>query len=803
MSGEADRRKATDAASRRRRGVRSSIFSRGEGLIWFTGGAQGFGLMMILGLMVLIVWQGMVAFWPLEIERHRMRDGSTLMGERTREETFVPDETTWIVMDEEEQALARRHLEDGTLPRFLVRTGNYDLTNTHFTWVRQWDSVEVDHPEWAITVEREKWGRFYGFPEAFLVDGEAVAGKPSEVWTRFHAHHDEVLEREDEIEEIEEFVIGAENARINDAKLEVDQLQALRDRAILVDESRMRSITIPQGILLGLLLALLVGAGGAGIFARLKAGGGAELAGFKPLPWLAGGVLVLFLLTLWFSKVETEVPGEAAIAAAKERAAAVAAEAEEVIAEAKTRTAELRAENDRYAVLFRTADGAEKEIAVGGIVRAYPANQFGFGDRLGVYWERWMEFLWADPRESNMEGGIFPALIGTVVMTLLMTVVAVPFGVLAALYLREYAQGGPIVSILRIAINNLAGVPSIVFGVFGLGFFCYFVGGWVDAGPRGAVGTADYVPITAGEWLLAITGVGASVILAVMLAGIKDSTSRGSKNSFGFLPAFAAAVFLVDLFAISWVGIWAMAGYLVLLAAVWGITLSRFRSPLDAHKRLPGLLSGTVAVLWIKAVLLCAWFVFFNPFFDGFYLGEQPNPRYGTGGILGAALTLALLSRPVVIVTTEEALAAVPGSMREGSYACGASKWQTIKRIVLPRAMPGVLTGMILAMARGAGEVAPLMLVGALKQAPKLPVELANWTGDLGPLPTGPLHPDRSFMHLGFHIYDLALQSPNAEATRPMVYTTTLLLITLIVVLTLLAIWGRNRLSRRFVGGNF
>jgi phosphate transport system permease protein len=157
-----------------------------------------------------------------------------------------------------------------------------------------------------------------------------------------------------------------------------------------------------------------------------------------------------------------------------------------------------------------------------------------------------------------------------------------------------------------------------------------------------------------------------------------------------------------------------------------------------------------------------------------------------------ASLTLALLTLPVVIVATEEALAAVPNSMREGSYACGASKWQTIRRIVLPRAMPGITTGMILAMARGAGEVAPLMLVGAVKLAPELPLD--------GSFPF--VHPERSFMHLGFHIYDLGFQSQNSEAAKPMVFTTTLLLITIVVVLNLAAIAVRARLHRRFKGSH-
>jgi phosphate transport system permease protein len=170
-----------------------------------------------------------------------------------------------------------------------------------------------------------------------------------------------------------------------------------------------------------------------------------------------------------------------------------------------------------------------------------------------------------------------------------------------------------------------------------------------------------------------------------------------------------------------------------------------------------------------------------------------PNPTYGKAGLLWASLTLSLLTLPVVIVATEEALSAVPNSLREGSYACGGSKWQTIRRIVLPHAMPGIMTGMILAMARGAGEVAPLMLVGAVKMAPELPIDLA--------FPY--VHAERSFMHLGFHIYDLGFQSQNSEAAKPMVFTTTLLLIFIVAVMNLMAIMLRTRLKRRFKGADF
>lgn len=319
---------------------------------------------------------------------------------------------------------------------------------------------------------------------------------------------------------------------------------------------------------------------------------------------------------------------------------------------------QLTAANDRYAVRMRTGDGRLTDLPLASIVRAYPANRIGAGDKLGVYLSRWWEYLSDEPREANSEGGVFPAIFGTVVMTLLMSLLVVPFGVLAALYLREYAKAGALVSTVRISINNLAGVPSIVFGVFGLGFFCYMVGGTID---------------------------------------------------------------------------------------------------------------------------------------EVFHAARLPNPTYGTGGVLWASLTLALLTLPVVIVATEEALSAVPNSMREGSYACGASKWQTIRRIVLPRAMPGIMTGAILAMARGAGEVAPLMLVGAVKLAPELPVD--------GIFPY--IHPERSFMHLGFHIFDLGFQSQNSEAAKPMVFTTTLLLIAIVTFLNIAAIRLRTRLRRKFVASHF
>jgi len=322
--------------------------------------------------------------------------------------------------------------------------------------------------------------------------------------------------------------------------------------------------------------------------------------------------------------------------------------------------AALEKEDARHRLIVRDVQGKTVDMHLSQIVRALQPNRMGWFAKLGVYLSRWWEFLWDEPREANTEGGVFPAIFGTVMMTLIMSLVVAPFGVITAVYLREYAKQGLIVSIVRIAVNNLAGVPSIVFGVFGVGFFLYTCGDVVDR---------------------------------------------------VLYPELAAA----------------------------------------------------------------------------------GRPVFKTGGILWSALTLALLTVPVVIVATEEALAAVPRSMREGSLACGAGRWQTIWRIVLPRATPGIMTGLILAMARGAGEVAPLMLVGAVKLAPELPFD------ERFPF----FHMERSFMHLGFHIYDVGFQSQDSEAARPMVYTTTLLLVGLTILLNVFAVWIRNRLKKRFVSGQF
>lgn len=387
-----------------------------------------------------------------------------------------------------------------------------------------------------------------------------------------------------------------------------------------------------------------------------------------------------------------------------------------------------RQSQDRLA--YRLASGEERDQSIGDLVYYYAPNQLGFLGKLGVFLHRGWEFLSEEPREANMEGGVFPAIFGTFVMTILMAVLVTPFGVIAAIYLREYARQGLLVRTVRICVNNLAGVPSIVFGVFGLGFFVYGVGGFIDGGVK--------YPMAPAWWMVTCI-----LTIAVLAAAVFLSTSQR----------------------------------MVLL-------------PSPLKKRLYRKIEGGA---WVTGVLLLIIAVARCPYFDGFFSESLPAPTFGTGGILWASLTLALMTLPVVIVATEEALIAVPRGVREAALACGASKWQMIQRVVLPGALPGVMTGIILAMARGAGEVAPLMITGVVKLAPSLPLDF-----------TAPfIHAERKFMHLGFHIYDLGFQSPDSEAAKPMVFATTLLLILLVIALNLFAIHVRTRLRQRFQASAF
>lgn len=314
---------------------------------------------------------------------------------------------------------------------------------------------------------------------------------------------------------------------------------------------------------------------------------------------------------------------------------------------------EILTRTKRDQLVTSTADGKEVIIPFEKVVRVTRPNAMNAMAKSLQYLERFWEFLSEEPREANTEGGIFPAIFGTVIMVIVMSIMVTPLGVLAAIYLREYARQGVLLRLIRISVYNLAGVPSIVYGVFGLGFFVYFLGGNID---------------------------------------------------------------------------------------------------------------------------------------QLFYPESLPAPTFGTPGLFWASLTLALLTLPVVIVSTEEGLSRIPSTIRQGSLALGATKAETLWKVVVPLATPAMMTGLILAIARAAGEVAPLMLVGVVKLAPTLPVD--------GNYPY--LHLDQKIMHLGFHVYDVGFQSPSVEAARPLVYATSLVLVMLIIILNIAAIKIRNNLREKY-----
>ncbi len=536
------------------------FWKSGDPFIWLTGGALALSLIMVAGLVILVLANGLGFFWPSPIVRLTLTDGSELMGQVIQREK-----------------IPQPGAPPGTPDRYRiqVKVGNRDLYGADFVWVEEARIARRDIPIEAVLIERREWGNLYGMIKEVRDGGRVEAQGPAEGWRALQTSLPPAIAAYSEIRRIEKKEIGAINHAQERIRLRLKKL-------------------------------ILQGQEGSPEASRLQQE-----------------------LETWKAKY----------------------------GEIEARLAELR-QQSQYTVLVSAAGGKEKALPLAQIVRAYRPNTMGVLLKTGFYLSKVWEFVAGEPRESNTEGGVFPAIFGTVMMVMIMSLVVTPFGVLAAFYLREYAKQGPFVSTVRIAVNNLAGVPSIVFGVFGVGFFIYLVGGSID--------------------------------------------------------------------------------------------------------RL-------------------------------FYPEVLPTPTYGTGGILWASLTLALLTVPVVIVATEEGLAAIPGGMREASLALGATKFETTWRVVLPAVMPSILTGLILAMARAAGEVAPLMITGVVKLAPALPID------DYMPF----LHLERKFMHLGFHIYDVGFQSPNVDAARPMVYTTALLLLLVVLVLNLTAILIRNKLRKRYAYSTF
>jgi phosphate transport system permease protein len=555
-----------------------SIRPKGEALVWFTGMGLGVGILLIIGLLGIILKNGLSMFWPDTIYQVELVENSNAGPRNGQDFAGAIALERYKRLQEEGVALTRE---------FQFFTGNKEVYGQMYHFV---DSAEIVRDEAGtprftpadgiLQLERIEFGDALGYPIAIdLADGSSVTDPEALRSTLFET-------------------IEASNQRLKAyTKIEKNQIGRIN--------GKMESIRLEQRAL-------------------------------------------------------REELGETA-AESSEKMQQLSAQREQLQAEYDELAAEARALRDRRAedsIRLRLPSGEERRIGFENITQAHFPNEMSLPGKVGFFLKQIGRFVSEAPREANTEGGIFPAIFGTFVMTLLMSIAVMPFGVVAAIYLREYASQGVIVRAVRISVNNLAGVPSIVYGVFGLGFFVYVLGGSID---------------------------------------------------------------------------------------------------------------------------------------ELFFSKRLPTATFGTGGILWASLTLALMTVPVVIVATEEALSAVPRGMREAALACGASKWQTIQRIVLPASAPGILTGLILAMARGAGEVAPLMLVGVVKLAPTLPLD--------GEFPF--VHLDRKFMHLGFHIYDLAFQSPDSDAAKPMVFATTLLLIVLVIVLNLSAITIRNHLRRKYKGDTF
>jgi phosphate transport system permease protein len=528
------------------------FWKTGEPYVLATGAALAVMLVMTITLVLTIMTNGLGYFWPRELVKFELKDGSFALGQ---------------VMQKENHPISG-------IRRLQMKVGNRDVFGQDFRWFDEKEIIARTLPADAMLIERREHGNYFGFLKSVTAEGQSLAT----------ASPQEALQQ---------------GVKLVSGKL--DDTRKIRKQMSNLNHTVERL--------------------------RLK------------------------LQKLEYTGKEKNSSEIGELTTTREKALAEFTRLNEQATATQAGIALITAQ-------FSDVTGGSKEIALVDIVALQLPNSMSFIAKCGAYLERVRELLMDDPRESNTEGGLFPAIFGTIMMVLLMSVFSLPFGVVAAVYMREYARDGVMIRMVRIAVNNLAGVPSIVYGVFGLGFFVYGIGGSIDS---------------------------------------------------------------------------------------------------------------------------------------LFFPERLPTPTFGTGGILWSSLTLALLTVPVVIVATEESLASIPKGIREGSLALGATKFQTLTKNLLPMATPGIMTGLILSMARAAGEVAPLMIVGVVKLAPTLPFD-TNFPF---------FHMDRKFMHLGFHIYDVGFQSPNVEAAKPMVFVTTMLLLAIVIVASSSAIYLRNRMRRKYTSSTF
>lgn len=820
-----------------------SLIAQGEPMVWLSGGMFAIACAMIVALISLILYQGLSTLWPRPFVIYGLDDGTMVGGELVGESNFTLSQSGLSDLPEASRDKAKAILGKAEITKskqLYLRTGNFDVGNRHFAYVPNitLSDPKPELPRDVWLVERLEWGVLFGFPVKYTneyqpeMDHDFVSLQTlAQQIDRFRPTEEALAKTFDESVPILKELLDTEYARLTDEhrkgsdaipaevvdRKELDSIVSQSHRRVSLYSQQMEHakealgrldrnlakarLTVRKAELrekTDLLSTLDDGlqlAASLGTLRQQWTDLEESLAAWKRKAIASKSTEVTSLLNQldasfakektaeleplvqaveeWKTATTKELPArskrsiDAAIIAAETTAAQqillnaeigrlewvrgadqivlqlplLAGNALESAPESTKRgiaTSELADRSMQYAWVptegTKPLELATKSIAVADMVRWFPPNNISWFGKVQIYFSRWFEFLFGEPREAGIEGGFFPAIFGTVVMTLLMSLAVMPFGVMAALYMREYAKSGWVLSLIRISINNLAGVPSIVYGVFGLAFFCYTIGGYVDGGPVKA-GFTPWPPVT---WFAACAG--------TVLAGT-------AAFFFAFLGSGSPAQ----------------------------MSASRKR------------IASFAGLFWVLCLIGFVLLLVKTPYFEGFYQASLPNPTFGKGCLLWASCTLALLTLPVVIVSTEEALSAVPNSLREGSYACGAGKWQTLQRIVLPYARPGIITGFILSMARGAGEVAPMMLVGAIPLATELPLD--------GEFPF--FHGSRSFMHLGFQIFSLGFQSQNSEAAKPMVFTATLLLLTIVTLLNVAAIWLRARLRKRFQSSQF